>query len=326
MRERRGILIHPEELDESWIERLEEAHIDTLGLHPVGGAAADRSLEEAVRRHLLPENVRLREALGRRGVAVEYEAHAMAWLLPRSLFDVKPEWFRMDETGARRADFNLCASNQDALEYLAARAEQLARLLETGQERYFFWLDDGRDLRCHCPRCRELSAGDQQLLAVNAMLRGIRRYKSGASLAYLAYVDTITAPEKIAPARGVFLEYAPFDRDSHAPLFDPKSEKNAAQARSIGALLEFFGREGSQVLEYWMDNSRFSGWKKPPKELILDEDVMRGDVRAYREMGFENITSFGCYLGADYRALWGEPPVRRYGEILREGGREHAHP
>lgn len=43
---------------------------------------------------------------------------------------------------------------------------------------------------------------------------------------------------------------------------------------------------------------------------------MQSDVQAYREMGFESITSFGCFLGADYRELWGEPPVKRYGEIL----------
>ena len=51
-------------------------------------------------------------------------------------------------------------------------------------------------------------------------------------------------------------------------------------------------------------------------DFALDEAVMQEDVKAYRSMGFESITSFGCYLGADYRELWGEPPVKRYGEIL----------
>ena len=114
------------------------------------------------------------------------------------------------------------------------------------------------------------------------------------------------------------MEYAPFHRDSHRPLLDETCPENVREVRSLRALLRLFGREDSQVLEYWMDNSRFSGWKKPPRHLALDEAILREDARAYRALGFASITSFGCYLGQDYRALWGEPPVREYGAILRE--------
>ena len=69
-------------------------------------------------------------------------------------------------------------------------------------------------------------------------------------------------------------------------------------------------------MEYWIDNSRFSNWTKPPKHMTLNEEVMRKDVAFYRELGFESLTSFACYLGEDYYTLYGEPPVQRYGEIL----------
>lgn len=71
------------------------------------------------------------------------------------------------------------------------------------------------------------------------------------------------------------------------------------------------------MLEYWVDNSRFSNWTKPPQHMALNEAVMAQDVAFYKEMGFESLTSFACYLGDDYVALHGEPPIRRYGEILR---------
>lgn len=319
MKQRRGIIIHPEELDATWADRLQDARINVLGLHPVGGKNAHLSLESAIHTHLLPQTRAWLSELQRRGIAVEYEAHAMAWLLPRTLFSTVPDWFRMDESGARVNDFNLCASNADALDFVARRAEQLARMLETGTDRYYFWLDDVKGCSCRCEKCRALSASDQQLTVVNAMLRGIRRYNRQAKLCYLAYVDAMEAPEKAAPLDGVFLEYAPFDRDSHRPLFDETCEKNVREVRSIRRLMDVFGEKDSQVLEYWMDNSRFSGWKKPPVELKLDEEVMKADLPAYRALGFESITSFGCYLGADYRDLWGEPPVKRYGDILFEG-------
>lgn len=317
MTKRCGILIHPEELDDTWPERLQDARLNVLGLHPVGGRDAHQSLEAALYHRLLPKTQRLFRQLNHLGIEVEYEAHAMAWLLPRSLLASVPHWFRVDGEGNRAADFNLCPSEPDALAFIVARAEQLARMLDTGTDRYFFWMDDVRDCQCHCPQCASLSASDQQMLVVNAMLRGIRRYNRQAKLSYLAYMDTLNAPEKVAPLEGVFLEYAPFTRDTHQCLFDPACEKNVWEVRSLRRLLEVFGRRDSQALEYWMDNSLYSGWKKPPKKLILNERILAADAAAYRELGFESITSFGCYLGQDYRALWGEPPVKAYGELLR---------
>ena len=93
--------------------------------------------------------------------------------------------------------------------------------------------------------------------------------------------------------------------------------RDAGRIAPIAALLDFFGRKDSQVLEYWVDNSRFSNWTKPPQYMALNEAVMAQDVAFYKEMGFESLTSFACYLGDDYVSLHGEPPIRRYGEILR---------
>lgn len=318
MSDRRGIIIHPDELEWSWVERLQEAHLNVLALHPPGGANAHLTLESAIHHRLLPETQNIFKQLNHMGVEIEYEAHAMGWLLPRSLFAVKPEWFRMDENGQRVADFNLCPSNPEALEYVAARAEQLARLLNVDSDRYFFWLDDVSSCACHCEKCRSLSVSDQQLTVTNAMLRGIRRYKASARISYLAYHEAIAAPQKVEPMSGVFLEYAPFHRNAHRALLDPDCPENVQEARSLRPLLSYFGTQDSQVLEYWMDNSLYSKWTKPPKQFALDEDVMQADVKAYREMGFESITSFGCFLGWDYRELWGEPPVKRYGDILLE--------
>ena len=316
MNNRRGIIIHPDELEWSWVERLQEAHLNVLALHPPGGVNAHLTLEAAIHHRLLPQTQAIFNRLGHMGVEIEYEAHAMGWLLPRSLFAVKPDWFRMDENGKRVSDFNLCPSQPEALDYVAARAEQLARLLNVDSNRYFFWLDDVSNCSCHCEKCRALSVSDQQLTVVNAMLRGIRRYRPDAKISYLAYHEAIAAPEKVEPLSGVFLEYAPFHRNAHRPLLDPECPENVQEAQSLRPLLSYFGTKDSQVLEYWMDNSMYSNWTKPPKQFKLDEAVMQSDVKAYREMGFESITSFGCYLGADYRELWGEPPVKRYGEIL----------
>lgn len=314
--ERRGILVHPEDLTLGWIDRMASAGLNTLGLHPVGGVQAHESLQRAIDAHGSAQSRRLRAEALARGISVEYEAHVMAWLLPRERFAKHPEWFRMNEKGERTADFNLCASNPDALDFVAERTAELASLLDTGARKHYFWLDDVTGYRCHCPACRALSAGDQQLKIVNAMLGGLRRRNPEAKLCYLAYHDALEVPRGVEPADGVFLEYAPIRRDHHRPIADAGCERNAAEVKPLKELISFFGAKDARVLDYWMDNSLFSNWTKPPKPFRLDAEVMAADVDFYRSLGFEEITSFGCYLGPDYEALYGEASLEEYGRIL----------
>lgn len=312
----RGILVHPEDLREDWLDRMAAAGLNVLGLHPVGGKLAHESLARAVDTHILPESRRLRRRAAELNIDVEYEAHAMAYLVPRHLFTSVPEWFRMDENGSRTADFNLCASNPDALEYLSERCAQLARMLDTGADRYYFWLDDVGSCSCHCPECVSLSPSDQQLRIVNAMLAGLRRFNPRAKLCYLAYHDTLSVPRQTEPADGVFLEFAPFRRNAHRAICDPSCAENAREIAFLPDLLSFFGTKDAKILEYWMDNSMYSGWVRPPKRFALDTEVMKRDVDYYTALGFSSITSFGCYLGPDYDELYGKVPLDPYGMIL----------
>ena len=308
----RGLLVHPEELDETWINRLKGSDIRTVGLHPVGGKKAHESLQalyEDVRDGKYEARfARLREM----GMEIEYEVHAMSWLLPRALFDEHPDWFRMNEEGERVADFNLCPSNTEALDFVAARSAELARVLTPTTHRYHFWIDDVRDSYCHCPKCKGLSPSDQALIVYNAMLRGIRTVDPAATQCYLAYQKTRPAPTAVAPTEGIFLEYAPFDRDFQHSMNDKSCEKNVIEGEPLPALLELFGTKGAKVLEYWLDNSLFSKWKKPPQPFSFDPEVMRADLAYYKELGFEDATVFACYLGSDYVELYGEPSISAY--------------
>ena len=308
----RGVLVHPDELGDLWIKRLQGSSVTTLGLHPVGGKKAHESLEalyQAVRCGEFDARfVQLRDM----GIELEYEVHAMSWLLPRDLFEEHPAWFRENEEGERVADFNLCASSAEALEYVAARAAELARVLRPTTHRYHLWIDDVRQSFCHCEKCRKLTPSDQALTVYNALLDGIRRVDPTATQCYLAYQNTEAAPVLVKPAEGIFLEYAPFDRDMHRPLSDTECEKNRNETAPLPDLLRFFGKEGAKVLEYWLDNSLFSKWKKPPQPFVLDVPVLRDDLDFYEKLGFEDMTVFACYLGEDYAELHGEPQIDAY--------------
>ena len=310
----RGIIIHPHELDEHWLDKLSSMGLNVLGLHPAGGELSHNHIRQMIAS--LPSLRPLLDRAREMGMTIEYEMHALSHLLPRELFETHPEWFRMNEDGQRTPDVNLCASNEEGLAFLGQQAAELAKLLPASNHMYYFWLDDVASFRCHCEHCRKLSASDQQLKVMNAIQRGIRTVDELACVPYLAYQATLVPPSRVQPDEGVFLEYAPFRRKVTHAIYDPSCPENAAELQGLKDLIAFFGLKNAKVLDYWTDNSLFSGWKYPPKPFTLNADVMRKDVAFYRELGFASITAFGCYLGRDYIELHGDPDLRAYGEIL----------
>ena len=313
---RSGFIIHPEELTENMLGILEKSRPDILGIHPVGGMDAESSLCELLELSKTKEFQKKLEKVRSFGIKIEYEVHALSWLVERGLFEKNPGWFRFGKNG-RTPDFHMCASNEAALEHLSERAELLAKLLPSDTGRYHFWIDDTKDGACECGSCAGLSPSDQALRIYNAILRGIKRYDSGASGCYLAYYNTLSVPEKVRPDAGIFLEFAPITRDTKKRLDDPESPVNKAELSNIAPLLDFFGKENSQALEYHIDNSLFSNWKKPPKKLTIDKNVIKSDIKLYERLGFSMMTSFGCFLSDDYIDLWGVPPIAEYVDCFR---------
>ena len=127
---------------------------------------------------------------------------------------------------------------------------------------------------------------------------------------YLAYFECLQPPTKVKPEAGIFLEYAPIERDMHKPI------AGTGDAATLEALLNTFGRENAKVLEYWLDNSLFSGWKKPPKPFEADVAVVQADVPWYAGLGFSDISTFACFLGEDYEALHGEPDISSFAQAV----------
>ena len=298
------ILIHPGELSRKWIDRMADAGITAIGIHPEGGKASTAALEKLLLRVQDPEYSALLDYAAERGLEIEYEVHAAGYLMPRDLFETHPEYFRMNGECERVTDWNFCITNPEALDIVAKRAAKLATSLYRSAPRFYFWMDDSKDSNCHCPECEKISPSDQQLLVVNAMLREIKKYIPEAKMAYLAYQQTIPLPETVKPEEGVFLEYAPFEKytakGDDAPMLIER------ELRMTVPLMEFFGKEDVKLLEYWYDNSLFSGWKKPPKKFILDKEGMDKDIARYKELGFDYIATFGCFLGEDYDELYGD--------------------
>ncbi|AMV36240.1 DUF4838 domain-containing protein [Planctomyces sp. SH-PL62] len=307
----RGVVLVPEDLTlGDWPERAARAGLTTIGIHhPTSPrAVVDWIQADAGRRFL--------EACKRLGLEVEYELHAMGELLPRSLFDRSPEFFRMDASGRRNPDSNCCPSSPEALELIAGNAVAISRTLKPTTGRYFLWGDDGLPW-CACPTCRELSPSDQALLVENRVIRALREIDARAALAHLAYTDTLPPPKSVKPEPGVFLEYAPIRRRYDAPYAEQADPSQPDGLHLLDANLQVFPAETAQVLEYWLDVSLFSKWKRPAVKLPWRRDVLEADVATYGSRGIRHVTSFAVYVDAEYRRRYGEPEfLDEYGAVL----------
>lgn len=259
----------------------------------------------------------------RQGITVEHQLHAMGELLPRDLFKDDSTMFRMDSEGRRTPDFNCCVHSQRALDIIAANAARFAKILRPGNHRYYFWLDDNAPVCC-CQLCREYSPSEQALIVENRMLREIRKSDPKAKLAHLAYSHFMDPPHKVQPDEGIFLEFAPIYRSWEVPLTEEDAPcprgypvTNGDNLRWLEANLEVFPAEDAVVLEYWLDVSLFSRWKRPAVELPWKADVCCSDLSTYASYGIRNVTSFAVYMDAEYFDRFPSlRPIEEYGRLL----------
>ncbi len=324
-RKTRGVVIYPSDLSlRDWPARAARAGLTTIALHTGEKLATVTDFIAS------DTGVRFLTECRALGLQVEYELHAMRDLLPRDLFAKDPGMFRQDAAGNRTPDANLCPHSKAALDTVAENAARIAAVLAPTTGRFFYWPDDGRPW-CQCPRCKGLGASDQALLVENHVLEALRRRLVGAQLAHLAYQSTLAPPRQVKPLTGVFLEFAPICRDYTQPLGardavtrrggGPDPATNGGYVDLLDANLAVFEAGTAQALEYWLDVSMFSGWKRPGVKLPWRADVCRRDAALYRARGIGHVTTFAAWIDAEYvQRHGGVGFIDEYGAILRDAG------
>ena len=312
---KKGIVLTPPDFSGvNWKERLTALRLNTLGIHSGGGAKHDVLQQLGV-----TASEEFRQSFYSAGIDCEYEVHAATSLLPDSLFETHPEYFALcfrEQT--RNPTTNWCISNPDVPAILSANAACLAKKLSSSTHRYFFWGADRSDAYCHCRECSKYSASELNLLSVNAIADGIRRVDPKATVACLAYMGCYEVPEQVEPGENVFLEFAPFVRCYHHALNDPSCAINRNFYKAFLELGSFFGMNKAHILEYWLDSSLFSDYRKPARRPFVHPDLLRRDLETYVNAGIRNITSFAVYMDGEYFAAHGSAALEDYAATLNE--------
>ena len=292
--EMRGVVLSVNDLKTlDWARLAHENGINTVGTHVTPGQVADFIHSEAGQKFVAD--------CKKYGIELEHQLHALFQLLPRNLFDTDSTMFRMDKNGRRTNDCNLCVHSQRALDTVAANTLKYARLLPATNHRYYFWIDDGSPM-CSCAQCSQYSESDQALILENHMIRALRQFDPKAQLAHLAYANTLSAPRKVKPAEGIFLEFAPINRKYKKVL----NEESPHLMKHLKENLEVFPVETAVILEYWLDVSMYSRWKQPAVKLPWNGDVYKQDIDLYAKLGIRNITTFAVYIDDKYVEMYGD--------------------
>lgn len=76
--------------------------------------------------------------------------------------------------------------------------------------------------------------------------------------------------------------------------------------------MSVFGKEKTKAPEYWIDNSMYSNYTRPPKLLRGNPEQIKKDIAFYKSLGIRDAAAFACHLGQDYEAIHGEPDIQTY--------------
>ncbi len=224
----------------------------------------------------------LAKELSLRDMNFEWGGHFLPNCLPRDLFEKHPEYFRMED-GKRTPTYNFCPSSSAALDIIAENAtKELLRYKKIPNfDMVHIWGDDIVEHGwCSCPKCKDYSASDQLLLAMNGLAE--RMPLGETKLAYLVYHATIFPPEKVKPRPEIRLLYAPRERCFKHEFKGCKS--NQWYLDKLKGQMSVFG-DSAEVFEYYHDNVMFRCMPYPMPQTIGE------NVETYLEFGMRRIGS-----------------------------------
>jgi len=220
--------------------------------------------------------------MAQRDLGHEAGGHIIPQLLPRELFEQKPELFRMSTKGERDSSGNLCPSNDEAIRTLCDNALRFVRRFPHA-ELIHFWGEDLEDGGwCTCEQCRDLLPQDQYLKVCNAVAQAIEG--QDLEIDYIAYHDTLEPDLTLTPAANLVLLFAPRERCYGHFLGDPTCRENQPYANALRKHVELFpGR--CYVFEYYDDAILFGSLGVPLQHTIAD------DLTFYERLGIKRIQS-----------------------------------
>ena len=211
-------------------------------------------------------------------INVEYYLHVVSYLVPRELIDTHKEFFRMNESGLRVNDFNICASSKEALKMIEKNSFTLAQFLKQKSNIYHLYVDDnlGKSVICNCDKCKKYNEFEQQKIIYDSILKGLKKYDENAKISFLVYGNSDL---NIELSDDYFIEYAPFIKNHYLPIKHENNEKSRIEFLNLRKRYRDI-----RVLEYFLSYDF--------KRYLEDDLKVKEDLLFYKDNGIEYLSTF----------------------------------
>ena len=226
--------------------------------------------------------IAVKDMLREREMAVIFGGHYLPGMLPRTMFEEHPEYFRFDGE-KRNPDYNFCPSSEEAVEYIAEAVKNWSKSYDMLSKEMVFeiWPDDLPHLGwCKCEKCKNYSESDQYLMALNKITSKLGDgYK--AKISFLAYHTTKTAPKDIDVENKKITSqmFAPRERCYKHSLDGCKANREfLSYLKKLEKMFSW-----NDVFEYYCDSVLFRQMSVP----IID--VIGKDVEIYYKNHMDSI-------------------------------------
>ena len=117
------------------------------------------------------------------GISLEAGGRELSSLLPRRLFLLHRDYFRM-EGGRRKKDHHFCPTNPGAIQVICKEGERLFRTAAEAKV-FHLWPDKGAATAwCSCPSCRAFTPAEQNRIGVNAAADALAQVNPAACITF----------------------------------------------------------------------------------------------------------------------------------------------
>ena len=265
------------------VEWMPKAGYNTLVV-PINYQGGGRVMWDKMRGFLLPE-------LSRRGLLLEVGGHGYqnflnATMADGKLYETHPEWFGMDEQGARRREqrYVICTSNSEAVTYLIDSVKCYLRA-HPEIDIFSFWPPDGA-IWCRCEACRRCGAdSEKHVRLVNLVSEALRKEFPRLRLECLAYQVYLEPATENRLSADVMVDFCPIDQCFETQIDDATNSKNRMYATAFRQWRERFGGRVNLYSYY-----RKYAWRSLP--LVLPHYIAE-DVRWYAANGASGVSIYG---------------------------------
>jgi hypothetical protein len=223
----------------------------------------------------------------RRGIAARWgSGHTIPRMLDPKLFATKPELFRMDQTGKRVANGNVCVTNPETIDLCAKWVAGYFKENPRQETCPVGGQDIWGGAWCSCTGCRVYSPSEQAALLINGIHEHLRKNGIKGRCSYSAYRDTLRYDlKKVKLDPETHVGYAPRERSYGHAHSDASSERN----RWFWRNLQDWRKNHSgplNVSDYYHDCILFYSVPAPTVQVIAR------DMRDYKRLNARGVTSF----------------------------------